>query len=1585
MITQVDNQSWSKELVTGNAQFIELGSTIYLVSQVRADNTFAVFKSEPTPPQPGPGSVFDVKDSYTFATVNGKNNTSFDPVVSYDSNSQIIYIVGTQDNPDGKNIDVLLFAYDTTSDTLWTPVTLVTASYIRDSYDISTLASSQMIVVGMTNPSQIWQTPTIVPISGLNAISISNGVVTVGANNAFVTGQQVTFSGLQAATLLNGETVTIINSSGTQFTATSTTQANYTQQGYESGYVTWLPGHSLIAMEMNGQDIVGITLLDSSPFRSGNTFGAVNTYSPDGYAIETYYESHPKQVTFADQLFSVNQINRFPTVVAQEGRTVPISYPYTVIADQAGFLYDSGVTYQSGGNFSAVSSSPNQGQYVVSDGTYTFSAADAGALVYLNYATIPLVWGAKSVLKTFTGRYADNRITMIPKGVTRTLVQQYFSQLVHKNALIGNLLLGHYDGTVWKFHIQPGSTTSSYVQGTLSVAGTVGTFVSYLAEPVYSVRGAWSPEVKLYYINDRTTYNGVDYILNTAIPYPYVGGWVSGHSYALGTVVKLALSTSPITYKYYTASVNVSVSLISPDLDTVNWTATATPDVDSRFTLAPTSWPLYTSILDTSTFNMTDVPGFYNTLNFSWLRGSKTVIDDLSKWAVVGERVGSTTSGATYVSDFDVPPVVSLVPEGSTVVLRGIPFLFDASGTNDGDLDAVEFTWTYTPTDPNVSITPNASGTQADLLVLGSIGGAARDFVVGVAAVDYYQTTPLHPPMNIVNIDVTSNLLTITTDAVVVLAVGEQVFLYNIQNATFLNDTVVVVTEVGSESFSAALTTPDYPTTADTGSAIANAQFGYCAVTVPYNPPPTITFTENPVSVERNSVAYIQPVYTGATDADDLTTYTWAQVGGTAVPVSQILSGTNTSFLQFETNGALIQGESLEWSLTVNDGVNPPVTATVTVNVAGFVFNLLDTFRLTRSIWGGTGLALLQDQEYTGYGYQSPTSLSFGKYTQAGSLVVIFESNNDGENTTKTFGGHPVTNSVGGENWGLDYIQNAPSASTVNGFVSVTDTGVNQTPDWVIAEFSNIFNTHDQSVVANTGQPATLTTTNTSGNAALIIATVHLPNYTDGALIGNPPDGWITLLYNTTQLGTWPGAAAGVFYRIVETVNTPVSFQWPTDPTLIGSGQMVTSLTSFNSSSPLGATISQRNSAQTWTPLDVSSIYTNFKNIKRSSVLDGTDRYLLIAQGSVCVYGGVVPNMILLRKLFAPNNNEIIDAVHTEDDWTLVLDKTQSVYKYGVAPQINTDNPLVKIDLTAVTSMVFNKVFTTYSFNNVRVLILTGPDGCLLLQLNNATLAITGFQEITIETGLLYGIDNVQFVRFSNVESLKTGKLLIGTIVPVSASIASISISDNTVTVVAPNTFTAGQLVTFENLTRATFLNGVSTLVVSATLGQFIVSFEYGDYAVTPEGSGAIATTGGKTYETFIDLSHGQIIGTWDASKLRNQFVTTGEILFETNDGYAGQPAPPVLSPIVNQGMIATLPGYVSLAITWNSSRPDLIQSYNVQSSFDNQNWATNTVNSGYIQQITLPEPIGQQLYFRVQAISLDGQSGYSNVKAIHT
>jgi hypothetical protein len=1404
MISPIDNILWSSELVTGNAQFIEIGSTIfgstiYVVSQVRADNTFAVFKSEPAPPQPGPGFKFDIKATYTFPTVDGKNNTSFDPVVTYNPVVQKIYIVGTQDNPDGVNIDVLSFIYDVATDTLGTPITLVSASYIRDSYDVCSLAggsSTHFVAVAMTTPSEIWQTPTVSDVTNVNiAVNSGTTTLTVAASNSYSIAQPLTFSGLQAATFLNGITITPTTVTGSTITAVyagaTPWAANYTgpytQVGYESGFVTWFPGHSLVGFEFEGSSLVtthepsGVVVIDASPYRNGNTFGAVSAYSPDGETIEVYYENHPKKVTFKDQLFNLNLAAR--------------------------------------------------------DSSFTWALPS-------------------TVLTTFSGRYADSRLTVVAQGITRTVLQQYFSQLVHQNALVGNLLLGYYDGlTEWHFQTQLGSSTTSFIQGTLSVSHTEGTFVSYLAEPIYGVRGEWSPQVKTYAVNDRTAYDGVDYLANQDSAYAYVGVWTEYKAYTAGSVVRVTMPTFPVSYRYYTAKNYIPSSTISPNFDLANWGGTPTPDVDSRFTEAPTSWPLHTATLNTSTFALVDVPGFYNSLNFTWLRGAKTLLDDKTAWGIVGEQIlgqgeGDAVFGARYVSGFDTPPGVILSPDAPTTVLRGTPRSLDASGTQDTSQDPLTFIWSIgeiealneshvvpilpyivnvnnssnfdrdagvsfngtpgtnvspslpasslqysvlngaynfysgdvgTPvkvsyfykSSPYISVTPSASGSTASLLVSRSIGGDAHNFNVGVVA-----TTTAYPAMTVTNISISGNVLTVGTNAPVDLAATENVFLYNIATATFLNDLVFTVTGVSGDSFTANYTHPDYASTPDTGHAIASPQFDWCNISVPINPPPTIDFTHDgtthqpvtlPIAAARNSTVTINPTYTGNTDPDDATTYTWTQTSGTHVTV---LGGTSSPTLQIETNGTLIQGESLGWSLSVNDAVNPVAIGAVTVVVAPYAFEVQDTLQLSRSLWG------------------------------------------------------------------------------------------------------------------------------------------------------------------------------------------------PYAP------------------------LSQRNTVQPWTPLDTSAIYTNFQSIKRNSVLNGSDRYLLISPASVCVYGGVNPNMVLLRRLFVPldsqgDQNPIMDAMHTEDDTTLVLDSEGNLYRYSTAPLINTDSPDTIIALSSTTSMSFNKVFSTYSFNNSRIIILTGPNGCLLLQVENKNMAIQGSLELTVEAGTLYGIDNVQFVRTSNVESLNTGKILLGTIASITADIQSIGILGNAVTVVANNTFTEGQAVTFQDITRASFLNGVKAPVVSATPIQFVVSYEYGDYAVTDEVAGAVAVAGGKTYETLIDLSHGQIIGTFDASNLHNQYVTTGEILFETNDTYAGAPAAPVLNPIVNNGTIGN--GYANLAISWSAIRPDLIQYYSLESSLDETNWTPTIINSGYTESITLPELGGQFFYFRIRATSGDGSSPYSNIQTIST
>ena len=443
----------------------------------------------------------------------------------------------------------------------------------------------------------------------------------------------------------------------------------------------------------------------------------------------------------------------------------------------------------------------------------------------------------------------------------------------------------------------------------------------------------------------------------------------------------------------------------------------------------------------------------------------------------MGEQEGGI--GATYVSNFNVPPIVQLTadggapgnvrnfsaffsPSGPIVLYRAVPLFLDASKTTDTDNYPIEFTWTVNNSNPNVTITPSVSGSSAVLLINRAIGGAAitdPPIIVGVVAVDYNGVTPLHPPMTITHISVTGNVVTVTTAEPVSLAEGELVFLYDIDVATFLNDRVVsVVSAASGVVFSANLTSgfthADYASAPDTGFAIANFQYGYCVVTVPYNAPPTIDFSHDgishepvilPIQAPRNTTVDINPTYTGVTDPDDATTYSWSQTGGNLIPISQILNGLHNPYLQFQDNGALLTGEALTWDLTVNDGVNPPATGNVEVDVVTYPFAYLDTLRLSRTIWG--------------YPSSPPTS----------------------------------------------------------------------------------------------------------------------------PIITSPP------------------------------TSPPVTSP-PTSP-------------------PTIADIALRNTPQVYSTLDVSTLYTNFRSVKRNSVLDGTDRYLIISEASVMVYGGVNPNMVLLPQI----------------------------------------------------------------------------------------------------------------------------------------------------------------------------------------------------------------------------------------------------------------------------------------------------------------------------------------------------------------
>jgi hypothetical protein len=677
--------------------------------------------------------------------------------------------------------------------------------------------------------------------------------------------------------------------------------------------------------------------------------------------------------------------------------------------------------------------------------------------------------------------------------------------------------------------------------------------------------------------------------------------------------------------------------------------------------------------------------------------------------------------------------------------------------------------------------------------------------------------------------------------------------------------------------------------------------------------------------------------YTGVTDPDDTPTYAWAQTSGTPVT---IIGGTSSQSFAFDTNGVNINGETLTFTLTVNDGINPAVSTTFAVNVAAFAFSATarDTLQLSRSIYS-ISASVTNVVISNGIGVFTTSPNSF-----AGGQTVFFQG---------------MTNAT--------FLNGASFTVAPTGFGQSFGVGFGGNP--IFTQFS--------------------------------IADSSLPNFI--------------------------GSDTGTAYATLP--------------------------------------ISQRNAQLGWSPLDVSVMFTDFQAIKRTSVLDGSDRYIVISPYSVMVYGvfpDTVPASVLLRRLFLPNGALILDAVHTEQDYTLVLDNEGNIWRYTTAPFINTDNPDTKISLLNFTSLSFADadlandvhILTTVNFGNQRVLVVSGEQGALLLQVNTTTLAVTGTFELTIASNFVYGADKVQFVRWVNMDSLHSGRILLGTILNNQAPITNIQIASNALFVTCANTFVVGDMITFSGITNATFLNGMTVKVIAATSSTFEVSIEHANYASTPDTGLAQSQFSGNTYETLIDLTQQQIIGTFDKSKLRNQFVETGEIMFDPDDPYAGGPTPPqMLLPVQ-----ATLGGSPFVKLSWLELRPDLMTSYTVQSATESTLSATvpasapftflvpatseftadegvvdtvlgipltrtdspvpfpgqynvtsaglytfhaaqagdglvitirgafnnlEIVNNGAVQTIYVSLPPGQTYFFQVQATGVDGTSGFSNVQQI--
>ena len=1590
MITRLDTVNWSSELYGGNAAFVDTGATlsppglgtIFVVSQVRpGDNTFVILRSNPVPPDPGPGFTFTQVASYTFP----ETNESFDPVAVYDG-SRYIHIVGTQDNRTGYPgdvslqqefpVDLIKFTYDTQATLasppdsppqgLFGPTVLATAITVREGYDICPLSGGgSFVAAAVTNPLAVDLISTMVQVTG---ISISGNMLTVTAGNDFPPGISVTLSGLQLATFLNGVTVTVSTSNGLQFTAhyvhTPYSQV-FSPPMYESGFAAWIPGNSLLGFALDATDtlVSPPAVLANSPLRGGTVFGSTSCVSV-GSNVEVYYESHPDTVTFKDQTFNVIQVN---------------------------------------------------------------------ASVNLSPPSITL--SAPSTLFSFSGRYTDNRLTVVPFGASRTASLVYFTQDTLSTSIAGNIVIGYtsiISPPSWNWHINTGASLGgSVTQAVVSYPLTAGPSVTFLLAPKFNNRGEWSysdpsdpPEWQdSFAVNDQVLYGGTGFTCTSpffskswwiptqhyipgdiaAVAYYFralhaveaddsdnlpppqdsddwlhlgpgvtpppgsVQPWRPLNNYLIGNIVEV-----PAYYLYIGIG---GVSAASPVSDLSNWTPLLAPPSDpSHWTPTAVTTAMYTGTLDLASLGIIS-PDNRNP-NLTWLRGTKSTVDDLSGWAIVGEAATPVLSPPYvegtpyYVSGFDVPPQAVLTPLTGTI-LREVPFTFDASGTIDPDPNAtIQYKWEVTPSDPAfVGLVTN--GAFATLTIARSIGGAQTQFSVAVIPIDYHTNTPDHVPMNVLEVsyDFPSNTATLVVDTAS-LAAGEVVLAYDMHAAAFLNNALITVTSLGVSLSPPGFTftgtvqfaTPaqimgmDFPLTTINGYAVAPPQYAkttYDQLFVAFNAAPTITMPPSP-TVPRNSSYTIIPVITGADDPDDLTTYTWTQTQGTIVQVS----GADSPELTVSTNGAAIEGETLGWSLTVDDGVNPPVSAIIYVTVLSYL-TFQDTETLSRSSFqtqiqvDGTTPDVLNI--FTDYAIGGPVTGIYsidlsGNPPTTGNLLVLGQVgpyNGTQDVVTPPTGFTSVFSEVSGGFSADIWIHTVLPGETM--FTLSIGAGSSVHP-LMLAEIQSgkVGTPYGQFGVMSGSNPYTSGIIDTPISSVVLF--MDLDFMPSGFPVSPPQHSFSPPFYSLVDQGG-VNAYDSQWGRAVGDAGSP-----PVGPIIdhldnngVGGNQSnpnpvyLTIIIPASNTSTLTslAPVAGRNMGivtlspplgNLWSPLDASGMRINLTNAKRTSVLFqagsppiyGNDRYLLISPYSVNVYlenqVSSSPPAGILRRFFLPSPTltisppvalsppQVNDAVHTEDDYTLVLGNDGNLYRFASAPELNTDNPDTVVDLLGFSSMTFTKISSTVAFAGSRILVLSGQDGCLLLQVDSGTLQAQALLEISSSSQLLYGADNVQFVRLANVENIQTGKVFLGTI------------------------------------------DGV-----------------------------------GNTFETLVDLSQNRIIGTWNRSQLINQFVTSGEILFSPESTYSGRPLPPALAAPVDKGPNTLMAGFELVGLTWVQERPDLVNGYVVQSSIDSgATWQVATfVGSGSVQNVVLSSAKGFSYDFRVQANSNDGNSNFSNVESL--
>jgi hypothetical protein len=188
-----------------------------------------------------------------------------------------------------------------------------------------------------------------------------------------------------------------------------------------------------------------------------------------------------------------------------------------------------------------------------------------------------------------------------------------------------------------------------------------------------------------------------------------------------------------------------------------------------------------------------------------------------------------------------------------------------------------------------------------------------------------------------------------------------------------------------------------------------------------------------------------------------------------------------------------------------------------------------------------------------------------------------------------------------------------------------------------------------------------------------------------------------------------------------------------------------------------------RNQPNAWTDPH-RSLSSDFFRMRTSTSSLGGDRQTMISSSSVLVTG---ENSTFYRKRLLPNATPgIVDAWHTDNDFTVVLTNTGMLYRYEIpGPDNCSDAPQRSINLhNYVSGDSIKRITVNGVVKDRRVIGIHTTEGLLLLQFKESAFQVESTIKLSVEDFTMYGANDVQFVRFVGVESLHKGEVLVGTL-----------------------------------------------------------------------------------------------------------------------------------------------------------------------------------------------------------------------------